>query len=716
MAQVIVVGGGLSGMSCAHTVLENGGRVVVIDKSPFCGSNSTKATSGINAAGTRAQRKLNIPDTPEIFEADTTASAGSWARPNLIKALTHQSGAAVDWLADAFGLDVSVIARLAAHSQPRTHRGKERFPGMALTYGLMERLDEIASKGDGRARVINKARVTELIRDGDEVVGVVYEKDGKKFEERGPVVICTGGFGADFTPNSLLSSIQEKWRTMAAWQPSSRAGEQNSVTKLAFKAPPPLLDLPTTNGPHCTGDGIKLAQGVGADVFDLHAVQVHPTGLVDPQDPNNKVKFLAAEALRGSGAVILDGKGERIADELGKRDYVTMRMWQNKGPFLLVLNGKSQQKIAWHIEHYVGRGLMAMQTGEELAKRIGIPVTKLRATFDEYNKAGANPGTDKWGKKFFESLPYEVSDKFAVAEITPVIHYCMGGVAANEFAQVLTTAGKVVPGLYVAGEAQGGVHGENRLGGSSLLDCVVYGRIAGRSSTKYLLDKLSSGKGGVVAAGGLGKSAGGVAATVRVNGGKVTLELDVAGAGAGAAEASSAGAGAGSGSAKGNFAEDPNAAFYGQGFGGAKKEAAAAAPAAPAGKTFTTADVAKHNTDKDCYVILHGVVYDVTSFLNEHPGGKKAIMLYAGKDASAARFCSNPRFGGPRRTERHRLTRVPHRSSTCCTARTSWPSTDPRWRWARSRVPSSENVARAGMGACVGLRGGVVWAVAERLR
>jgi succinate dehydrogenase/fumarate reductase flavoprotein subunit len=91
MAQVIVVGGGLAGMSAAHTILELGGMVLVIDKSPFCGGNSTKATSGINAAGSRAQRRLNIPDTPEIFEADTLASAAESARPALIKALTHQS-------------------------------------------------------------------------------------------------------------------------------------------------------------------------------------------------------------------------------------------------------------------------------------------------------------------------------------------------------------------------------------------------------------------------------------------------------------------------------------------------------------------------------------------------------------------------------------------------------------------------------------------------
>ena len=66
MAQVIVVGGGLAGMSAAHTILQAGADVLLLDKSAFCGGNSTKATSGINAAGSRTQRTLGIPDTAEV--------------------------------------------------------------------------------------------------------------------------------------------------------------------------------------------------------------------------------------------------------------------------------------------------------------------------------------------------------------------------------------------------------------------------------------------------------------------------------------------------------------------------------------------------------------------------------------------------------------------------------------------------------------------------
>lgn len=87
------------------------------------------------------------------------------ARPDLIRALTYESGPAVEWLCDAFNLDLSLVGQLGAHSFPRTHRGGERFPGMMITYALMEKYEKICKAEPERARLVNKARVTRLLTD-----------------------------------------------------------------------------------------------------------------------------------------------------------------------------------------------------------------------------------------------------------------------------------------------------------------------------------------------------------------------------------------------------------------------------------------------------------------------------------------------------------------------------------------------------------------------
>ena len=397
-AKVIVVGGGLAGLSAAHTVLERGGRCLVLDKKEFLGGNSVKATSGINGALTNTQIKLGIPDSAAIFEKDTALSANQQKSADstpLIHTLTYESAPAVEWLVERFNLDLSLISRLGGHSQPRTHRGKERFPGMTITYALMEKFEDCATQDPTRAQVIVSAKVTRLIEEGGAVTGVEYQHEGQTYTEVGPVVIATGGFGADFSDDSILKKVR-----------------------------PDLMHLPTTNGDHTTGDGIKLTQALGGGTIDLPAVQVHPTGLVHPKEPDAKIKFLAAEALRGVGGLILDNKGLRFCNELGTRDYVTGEMWSRKAaPYRLVLNGKGVKEIEWHIKHYCGRGLMKMCKGAEgLAKEIGVDTRVVQKTFKDYNEV-AKKGSDEFGKKYFQNMPWDNNDEFAVAIVTPVIHY-----------------------------------------------------------------------------------------------------------------------------------------------------------------------------------------------------------------------------------------------------------------------------------------------------
>merc|ERR1711920_325397 len=221
--------------------------------------------------------------------------------------------------------------------------------------------------------------------------------------------------------------------------------------------------------------------------------------------------FLAAEALRGVGGIVLDANGKRFCNELGRRDYVTGEMWKNKPPFRLCLNKAASDEIIWHAKHYTGRGVMKYySSGAELAKDMGVTLQTLIDTHEQHYQAAkkqekdpdggsfpAYPSGKTWdepsgktgsGKKFFHNIipgSAVATQEFYVAIITPVIHYCMGGLQTTVDGECIK-GGKALPGLYVAGEAAGGVHGNNRLGGNSLLDCVVFGRVAGRAASKYM--------------------------------------------------------------------------------------------------------------------------------------------------------------------------------------------------------------------------------------
>lgn len=470
---------------------------------------------------------------------------------------------------------------------------------MEITYALMQRYEQLSEQG--KCRLLTKCRAKRLLTENGRVVGVEYEDaKGNVGQEMGDaVILASGGYGAGgLFEDSLLQKIR-----------------------------PDLCHLPTTNGEHCRGDGIMMAEAIGAQSVGLQHVQVHPTGLVNPDLPDNRTLFLAAEALRGEGGIILDKDGNRFCNDIGKRDYVTGRMWaHNNGPYRLVLNSKASDNIAWHCKHYCGRRVMKhFDTGAELAKEMGIPTEQLQKSFLQYNEY-AKAGTDPFGKIYFTNTPYDVNDHFYVALVTPVVHYTMGGLAIGSGAECVNKeSSRAIPGLYAAGELTGGVHGRNRLGGSALLECVVFGRVSGRSAIEYLKagpPVASAGVGGsvvitvpqpagdpiTITIGGNGVSTGGPVEGPLIevddwDSEKVTTEVGKLTAGADGAEGQSA-------------------------------KPAETAVAVDANAEYSLEEVAKHKGEKDCWVVVNGDVLNVTEFLPDHPGGKMAILSFAGRDAT----------------------------------------------------------------------------------
>ena len=311
-----------------------------------------------------------------------------------------------------------------------------------------------------------------------EVYGVEYfdEREGSSHTLLcDAVILTTGGFGFDKSDNSLMKQYR-----------------------------PDLVGVPTTNGSFANGDGMRLGADVGASLIDMDKVQLHPTALIDPKDPLAHTKYLGPEALRGSGGILLDQQGRRFVNELDLRSVVSKKILEHCEEYKLenteekgrpwswcVLNKEAQEKFGLPmLNFYRSQGLFE-ETGEGtkgLAELMGCEEQVLVDTLKSYASAVDSKICQSTGKTVFPSKLTENDVSFVVARITPCIHYCMGGLEISPSGEVLTrkegAMGKrhKIHRLFAAGECTGGVHGGNRLGGNSLLECVVFGRIAGEKA------------------------------------------------------------------------------------------------------------------------------------------------------------------------------------------------------------------------------------------
>jgi NAD(P)H-flavin reductase len=278
------------------------------------------------------------------------------------------------------------------------------------------------------------------------------------------------------------------------------------------------LGVPTTNGSFANGDGIRFGEAIGASLIDMDKVQLHPTAFIDPNDPGNHTKYLGPEALRGSGGILLDQQGRRFVNELDLRSVVSQKILDHCDPYKMpdgttyrpwswcVLNDEAQEKFGRPMLNFYKDqvGLFeAVEGTKGLAELLGCDEQNIIQTLGDYASAMDQRFCAKTGKVVFPSRVSQTDSNFVVARITPCIHYCMGGLEISSCAEVMriSRAGAMgrrskVKRLFAAGECTGGVHGGNRLGGNSLLECVVFGRIAGeRAATIKQKEKMLLNKG-----------------------------------------------------------------------------------------------------------------------------------------------------------------------------------------------------------------------------
>ncbi|MCQ2570066.1 MAG: flavocytochrome c [Limosilactobacillus sp.] len=434
----IIVGSGGTGLSAAIQANELGLKVAVLEKNEELGGNTNRASSGMNAAETTVQLKNGVIDNVAEFYRETYKDGGKLNDKDMLGYFVYHSAPAISWLAE-HGIKLDDITVTGGMSKKRTHRPASMAPiGGFLVKSL---LNVVAQQN---IPVFNQTKVTKLVKNADgQVAGVEVDANGTaKTISAKAVILATGGFGAS-------KEYMKRYR-------------------------PDLVDYKTTNQPGATGDGLELAEAIGAELMQMDLIQVHPT--VQQDNPH---VYLIGEAVRGEGAILVNAQGQRFVNELNTRKIVSNAITALPEHSAYLIFDQGIRDRAKAIEFYDKTGLVEHgDTVEDLAKTLNMDPATLQETVDTWNTAVNNHDDQAFNRTTGMDRGIEKPGFFAI-HIAPAIHYTMGGLHINSKTEVLDGNGDVIEGLYAAGEVAGGLHGNNRVGGNSIAETIIFGRQAG---------------------------------------------------------------------------------------------------------------------------------------------------------------------------------------------------------------------------------------------
>lgn len=440
---IIIVGAGGAGMSAALEAKDKGMNPVIFEKMPIAGGNTIKSSSGMNASETKFQQEQGIKDNNDLFYEETLKGGHGTNDKDMLRFFVDNSASAIDWL-DSIGIRLNNITITGGMNEKRTHRPEDGSAvGQYLVNGLVKNVQE------QEIPLFVNSKVTDITEKDGKVNGVkvIFNENDEKNIAADAVVVTTGGFGANM---DMISEVRSD-----------------------------LKGYVTTNQEGSTGDGITMIEKLGGTTVDMDQIQVHPT-------VQQEKSYLIGEAVRGEGAILVTSQGKRFTNELDTRDNVTgaINKLPEKSAYLVFDSGvKSRVKA---IQQYEKMGFVIQGDSiEALAKEMGVPADQLKATLDTWNSAVKNNKDTEFNRT--TGMDNDLSGApYHAIQIAPGIHYTMGGVKINTNTEVLDKDGKPIPGLFAAGELTGGLHGQNRIGGNSVAEIIIFGRQAGIKSAEFV--------------------------------------------------------------------------------------------------------------------------------------------------------------------------------------------------------------------------------------
>lgn len=463
---MVVVGGGGSGMSATIRGRMNGLNVILVEKMPYIGGAAAISGGQVVAQGSKLQKAFgSTEDSPESMIKDFMANGHNLNDPAKISLYAHNVGATIDWLHEKVG--VKFIPNDLPFLAEYSHRRALEFQGGAKT--MAQHLREVIA-GNG-AQVYYSTRVQKLLTDETgRVTGVeALDENGVKYTIKAKAtLLTTGGFG-------------------------------NNKDMLVEPVKSALYYGPVSS----TGDGHKMAMSLGAKTQLMQYGKRYPNG-VEVAPGIAKSTIYANVAAFDQAGILVDVNGKRFVNEKASNRHILDPMMQTPNHQAYVFmdqkswegfykrlpeTGVSHEDADKYLAaNGTAKPLFAKaDTIEGVAKIAGVNAEALKATVARYNgfvKAKKDADFDRP----VQYMKAEISAQgpYYIVEQKPRFATTMGGLMTNDDLNVIKTDGKVIPGLYAAGELVGGVMGDDSPAGANVGWALTSGRVAADAITKAL--------------------------------------------------------------------------------------------------------------------------------------------------------------------------------------------------------------------------------------
>ena len=455
-ADVVVIGGGGAGLASAISSMQAGAKkVIVIEKLGYVGGSTNVSEGALNAVDDQRQKAQGIKDSYETFYETTMHGGHDKGDPTLVRFLTSHSMDAVNWL-ESLGVKFNDDIGAATGSLGQ----RSHYPATPYGNTYIRTFEKVIADSNGKIQVLLDTPAVKLIQNkSGRVVGVVGNNFGSKVTvmAKDGVIIATGGFGANV-------AYRQKGNT-GVWK-NIKLDNSIGCTNIQKAA---------------QGQGLFLAQKVGAKLIGLSDIQIHPCGT-----PGTGLM----ENIRTSGRnrIFVNSDGNRFVNEGAARDVLANAIFQQKGRTYWIVVNKLRyptpdfkDRMGASIRNMEALGaVVEAPTLDELAKKTGMNAENLKKAIADYNAVVSGKAKDKLGFVANNKDDKQMTEgPWYACRKVPTVHHTMGGIKINVKSQVINTKGKVIPGLYAVGEVTGGIHGSNRLGGNAIADIMTFGHAVG---------------------------------------------------------------------------------------------------------------------------------------------------------------------------------------------------------------------------------------------